>query len=139
MSPFESTKTLTAERVHLYVQSALSAYPALQANAKMSELLDACSAQLVLQLKTWCMAGRIPTRAEEEIIEWPDGVWQMFKQKFMPHWFVERFPVCMTKRVIQKNVHIYFVCPHTATDPQHMHVKFMATGTDFRSPVKDWP
>jgi len=123
-----TTKNFMAEKVFLYVQGCLSDYPALRDNAKLHDMIQAQAHNLVMQITTWCMTGRIPTRIDYETVEWPDGVWQTFKSKFMPWWFVKKFPIRFASKKIEKNIHTYFVCPHLVTSPQGEHVKFMATG-----------
>jgi len=119
-----------AEKVYLYVKQALEPYSALRENSKFQAITAQTIDAMVLQIRTWCLSGRIPTRTESETVSWPDGVWQMFKHKFMPHWFIERFPVRMESREIETATHHYFVCPHLTTSDRGMHIKFMATGTD---------
>ena len=118
-----------AERVHLYVTNMLSDYPGLAASADLKAMRTHAVEATVLQMTAWCVAGRIPDSSYSETIEWPDGVWQMFKSKFMPHWLVRRWPVRMHQVEVTKTVNHYFVCPHLVTDPQSRHVQFMATGT----------
>jgi hypothetical protein len=120
--------------VDLYVQSALVQYPALAQNAKFrNHLLQQNVDQMVMTITTWCASGRIPTRSETETVRWPDGVWQMFKQQYMPHWFLSKFPVRFTEKEVEKTTYHYFVCPHIDTPAQGrdrlIHVKFMATGS----------
>ena len=119
-----------AEMVHLTVFQTLSEYPALRDHAKFKEFALQNAREMVMQIKTWCLSGRVPSREETEVVAWPGGVWQMFKQNYMPHWFVARFPVRMYRRTIIKQTHHYFVCPHLVTEPNKHHVRFMATGSD---------
>lgn len=119
-----------AETVFLQASKMIADYPALQNNLDFKALVDAHTHNLVLQLRTWCLSGQIPSRKEDKKISWPDGVWQMFKYKYMPLWFVDRFPVRMESEVVETATHHYFVCPHLVTKEQGYHVQFMATGTD---------
>ena len=123
MEVFEATQ------VHLYVSQALSDYPGLAKNVKFDAIRQAHIDNMVMRIITWCVSGRIDDLVSTETVEYPDGVWQTFKALHMPVWFIERFPVRMVKKVIEKNRSIYFVCPHLVTDDRNLHVQFMATGT----------
>lgn len=118
-----------AERVHLYVSEHLTEYPALQSNTKLQEMVSYSAEGMILQLQSWCMSGKIPSTQEHFTVSYPDGVWQTFKAKFMPHWFKEKFPVKLHLETVVSTTNHYFVCPHLVTDPLNMHVKFMATGS----------
>lgn len=128
--PYEQVRfeDFKGEGVNLYVQTLLSDYPTLAKHAKFQAHLSHSIQGLVMQITTWCLAGRIPSDEVIETVEWPDGVWQMFKSLHMPEWFLHKFPV-RTKQVnVKKVVNHYFVCPHTLADPSWTHLKFMATG-----------
>jgi hypothetical protein len=117
------------EAVHLYVQQALSDYPGLAAHANVRELRSQTIDALIFMLSTWCLSGRIPDRIDSECVSYPDGVWQMFKDRYMPYWFTQRWPVREKTVTVERTVNHYFVCPHLVTDPHQLHVQFMATGT----------
>jgi hypothetical protein len=125
----QAFEVFNAERVYLYVSGALSDYPALAKNAKFHAHRSVAVENMVMQITTWCVSGRIPDNVTTHKIRYPDGVWQMFKEKYMPHWFTERFPVREKVVEVKETVNHYFVCPHLVTDSQNTHVQFMATGT----------
>ena len=122
-------ETFNAETVHLYVQSAMAGYRGLAQNAQFKAYSQANVDNLVMQITSWCAAGRIPDMVSTVTVEWPDGVWQTFKHKFMPKWFTSCWPVRMAKREIETLHNTYFVCPHLETPDRGPHIKFMATGT----------
>jgi hypothetical protein len=125
----QAFEAFNAERVLLYVQGALSDFPGLAQNSKFDAVRSATIQNMVLQIKSWCVSGRIPDLVSTHKVEYPDGVWQMFKDRHMPYWFVKRFPVRMKTVEVKETVNHYFVCPHLVTDPQNAHIQFMATGT----------
>ena len=123
-------QVFTAGQVHLYVQQQLTDYPGLANNSQMKlRVLQDVADGMVAQIVTWCVAGRVPDCVTHRMIEYPDGVWQMFKQKFMPRWLTRRFPVKNVQIKVVEQVSHYFVCPHLVTDAQNRHVQFMATGS----------
>jgi hypothetical protein len=134
-----SIETFTAERVNLYVQKELSEYAGMASNME-TEILKSVIGSTVYLFKTWCVSGRIEDSYELKSVQYPDGVWQMFKSKYIPRWFVNRFPVRMHREEFKKVLNHYFVCPHLVTDPQSKHVQFMATGTRIASMMhpEDW-
>lgn len=139
-NPYElPVEIFEAERVYLYVQQALSDFEGVAANTKVEAIRDAIMHQIVYRLTTWCVAGRIEDSVLTEHFSYPDGVWQTFKEKFMPHWFVGKFPVRKITKEIRKTVNHYFVCPHVKTDAQGKHIQFMATGTRFASMMGGYP
>ena len=130
--PFDepvSFEQFTGEPVYLYVQSQLSEYAGLAKNLRISPIVKDQFGNMILQMRSWCISGKIPTNSSSETFKYPDGVWQMFKSKFMPYWFTRKYPVRMHEETYTTSVNHYFVCPHLVTDPQGKHVQFMATGT----------
>lgn len=123
-----SYETFAAVRVNLYVANQLSAWPGMSKNAHF-EYHRAHIDSMVARIVTWCVSGRIEDTVTTHKISYPDGVWQTFKEKYLPHWFTEKFPVHMKTVEVRETVNHYFVCPHLVTDPQNAHVQFMATGT----------
>jgi len=119
--------------VDLYVQSALADYKGLAQTAHLKHHLSQAIDQMVLQLTAWCASGRIPSRSDSKTVAWPDGPWQAFKQKYMPHWFTQRFPVREVTRTFEVTTYHYFVCPHIDVPvdcrDRLIHIKFMATGS----------
>jgi hypothetical protein len=126
--PYLNVNEINTSPVFLYVQQCLSDYPALKEHAQFKSVQAQTIEQMVLTLTTWCLAGRVPSRTDDVTVEWPDGVWQMFKHRHMPQWYIDKFPVRMAKKVVATATHHYFVCPHLVSDESRMHVKFMATG-----------
>lgn len=118
-----------AEKVSLYVQQRLieAGLPGIAQGAKYVAYRMANIDGLVEQIISWCVAGRVPSNSVTKTVEWPDGVWQMFKSRWMPEWFVRRFPVKHVRREIATVVNHYFVCPHTMVDARETHVRFMMT------------
>jgi len=124
------TRAFDAEVVNLYVRGVLANYPALAQNAKTSSLMmEQTVKNAVFTITTWCAAGRIPDMVRSETFRYPDGVWQMFKSKYMPEWFTRRFPVKMHEETFEVQRNFYFVCPHLETPERGPHIQFMATGT----------
>jgi hypothetical protein len=122
--------TFVGEIVRLYVNSELANYPALRDNANFTSYLSAKLSTMLMQITTWCASGKVPLRRDIERVEWPDGVWQMFKSKYLPHWFVLRFPVRMATREVERTIHTYFMCPHVNVPPSNpLHIQFMSTGS----------
>jgi len=107
----------------------MSDYPTLRDNAKIQEIFSQSVKQIVFQMTSWCSSGRIPDMEVWEQVQWPDGVWQMFKSKFMPRWFVEKYPVLMAEKRIKTQTNHYFVCPHIGVPNDRPHIQFMMTGT----------
>jgi hypothetical protein len=121
---------VTVDKVFLYQKAHLMEdYPGLRDNSQISAVLDACTRQVILTMTSWCAAGRIPDAEVWETVEWPDGVWQMFKSKFMPHWFLRHFPVRNARKNVKTQTNHYFVCPHIHTGDNRQHIQFMVTGT----------
>lgn len=130
-----------AERLHLYCRSAISKqmmeeYPGLVGNMELTEFKVAQIDSLILQMTSWCVAGRVPSDSLIETVRWPRDAWEMFKDRWMPKWFTDRWPVRYAEREIKTTVNHYFVCPHLVTDPHSQHVKFMATGTQMAGRIR---
>ena len=137
--PFDSAfvaEQFSAERLYLYVNQALSDYPALAQNSKLLNHVSLTLDQMVFQITTWCAAGRIPDNVFTRTVSWPDGVWQTFKEKFMPEWFKTRWPVRMKSETFTVTHNTYFVCPHLVADSKEEHIRFMATGTRFANMMR---
>ena len=125
-------KTFEAEKVFIYAQEAMTRemvnFPGVSQNAKF-DIQRTMVGQLVYTIKSMLVSGRLKDTGLSKTIQWPDGVWQMFKERHMPEWFKQKFPVRWHTEHFTIETNHYFVCPHIATDPQAHHIKFMATGT----------
>jgi len=129
---FESYKQFTAEKVGIYLNTAFSDFPGVAASAKF-EYHKCATENMVAQIRAWLVGGKIPSEPQKKTVSWPDGAWQMFKERHLPEWFKRKFPVRWHTEEFVIETNHYFVCPHLVTDPQSRHVQFMATGTDFAS------
>lgn len=120
------------DKINLYVQQAITkaGFPGLSENTKYRAFLQVNVDNMVMQLLSWCVAGRVPSNATTEYVEWPDGPWQAFKAKYAPKWFLARFPVKNAHKNIDKVTNHYFVCPHLVTDQRETHVRFMMTARE---------
>jgi len=124
-----SLPKVVLERVNLYVQSVLTEYPGLQQSANLAAHLDPNVRNMVLTLKSWCVSWRVPSNEVTEIVEWPDGPWQAFKEKYAPEWWKAKFPVRMHRHSYKTVTNHYFVCPHLVMDERDRHLQFMVIGT----------
>jgi hypothetical protein len=54
------------------------------------------------------------TEAGSETVEWPDGWWQEFRERWLPRWWLRRWPVRMDSReVVTRVEHKHLrLCPH---------------------------
>lgn len=127
--------TIDTVPVHLYVQQMLSEYPGLADNSQLKALRTHTVEAMVMQLISWCASGRIPDSTRTETFSYPDGVWQMFKDRHMPEWYKKRFPVRIKKETFKVETNHYFVCPHLKSTHKNEHIRFMATGTQIASKI----
>lgn len=132
-----SAREFIAERVYLYARAAWPRQ--FLDNVEVSGPYLAHSAeQAVLTITTWATSGRIKDRERTITVEYPDGVWQMWKQKFAPRWFATRYPVRMKSETHTVEINHYFVCPHVHVPADStLHLKFMATGQPIASQMGD--
>ena len=126
----EIEKSVVLEKVLLVAHGILDDYPGLSGNTEVILRAQQTASELAMLMKSWCLAGRIPTRTEPETVRWPNGWWQMFKEHQTPQWFRRWFPVEYSEKVVEKTTHIYFVCPHVNPgEDESLHYRFMVTGT----------
>lgn len=123
-------KTFIAEKICIYIRSKLTDYPGLAETVRFDVVSSPAIRHMIATIQGWMLAGRVPFEAHYDTIKWPDGVWQMFKDKYLPHWFKEKFPVRWHEERIKISSSVVFACPHLSSDDRNMHVQFMATGTD---------
>lgn len=121
-------EALIGEMVNFYTRELMTNYPALAKNVQV-EAIRHMANSLVLTMTSWCWAGRVPSNESTRTIEWPDGVWQMFKERHLPEWFKRIWPVRYHTEEITITTNHYFVCPHLVEDSRERHIQFMATGT----------
>lgn len=131
-------ENFVAEKVSLYVQDSLRDWPGLTKNMKV-EAVRFHADQLILRMHTWCVSGRVEDMNEDQVVEYPDGVWQMFKDRHLPEWFKDKFPIRRVLIKVRKTTNHYFVCPHLVTDSQSAHIQFMATGTPLAGRMRPYP
>ena len=121
------SREILLEKVFLYASRNFAEFPGLKESATVS-YIEHQAQGLVATMRAWCAAGRIPTNERTETVEYPDGVWQMFKHRHLPYWFRKRFPVRMKTERFTITTNHYFVCPHIVMGKQEKHIKFMLTG-----------
>jgi hypothetical protein len=127
---FESNiREFVAQKVALYASQHLAEVPAISHNAESTVRYEQAAEGMVMLMKSWCLAGRIPTTTQYQIVDYPDSCWQMFKEKYMPQWFNRKFPVHKKTISVEHTTNHYFVCPHIVTDKRDDHVRFMAIGS----------
>lgn len=126
-----------AEKLPVYAHTVLSQYPLLGGNAEITlrQMSDSAD-QLVMMIKSWMIAGRIPTNENSHTFSYPDGTWQTFKELHMPNWFKMKWPVRYKRETVTVTTNHYFVCPHLGVSDQGLHVQFMATGTDMAARMR---
>lgn len=118
------------EPVSVYVQKRLTRYPQISNTAEFKSYVDVVIDDMVAQITAWMAGGKIPTNQSTQRVTYPDGVWQMFKQQYMPHWFTRKFPVRNKEVVVTTATNHYFVCPHINVPARDSrHIQFMATGS----------
>lgn len=123
-------RTFTAEKIGVYVRGQFTEYPGLADNMKFSFAKHPAIDNMIATIQSWMLAGRVPIDDHYDTVKWPDGAWQMFKEKHLPHWFKNKFPVRWHEERIKISSSVVFACPHLSTDEPSAHVKFMAIGTD---------
>ena len=120
-------KKAVFEQLHVAFWKVIPDYPAIGENAKMRlfELPDAVN-EIVFQVNSWILDGHKVDRLVPTEIEFPATVWDHWKMKHAPEWFIRRWPVKYTKLVVTKEIHQHYVCPHiNAKEDRHPHIEWM--------------
>lgn len=126
-SVFDQARSEVFEKIHLSCNTTLVDYPAIASRARFRWMEDQNWERLIFQMKAWMLAGRVPDDSRYQRVEYPDGAWQMFKDRHLPEWLKNRFPVKMKVVEIETVRNTYFCCPHLVTDDRRTHVEFMMT------------
>lgn len=119
---------IVAERVYFHFAEQLSEMylNELSSTIQVDAIASAMSHSFVVQLRGWMAGRKMPISTELGYVDYPAGVWQMFKDKFLPAWFKARFPVRKTRVSYVKTTNEYSLCPHIAGDSRNSgHLEFM--------------
>lgn len=101
-------------------------FPLCGQNAIVS-FVEQAQGSLVMAMRAWLLDGHTwDVRKETTDIEFPSTPWEFFKQRYMPRWFIKRYPVKMEVKRVVVAEHRHYLCPHLVVEPDHMHYKWMA-------------
>ncbi len=90
------------------------------ANAEVFPTIDRDLEILVLELRTWILAGKHPETWET--ISYPQDWWQHFRLRFFPEFWLGVYPVKYKRERVRTRGNVY-VCPHADLkfrDPKHL-------------------
>lgn len=73
---------------------------------RLTHTLDKVTGNMVVQLTTMVASDRLLSREQEAVAHFPANPWQHFKQRFMPKWFVTRYPVRTSDVTITTHVDV---------------------------------
>jgi hypothetical protein len=124
----DSYHKVVAERVYFHFSSQLSELMLydMRESIKVDAIANQIAGGFIVQLRGWMLGRKMPVSTELGYVEYPAGVWQMFKDKFLPAWLKARFPVRMTRVSYVKSISEYSVCPHLNSDAARSnHIEFM--------------
>lgn len=113
-------ETVTLEKVKVCAIHRMSNEQVALMNLRLdqSDHASFMADQLALRL-----SGYVHAMHEEPIrIEYPRDWWQAFRQRWFPAWWLNKYPVQMTK-VEEKR--FGRVCPHLLTDDRGAHFNFL--------------
>ena len=72
----------------------------------------------------------VSRKKEQRTFAWPRDWWQAFRQRWLPAWWLRRWPVQMhveiTVREDVTEIHETRVCPHVHVPEQRSHLYFVA-------------
>ena len=60
---------------------------------------------------------------------WPKDWWQAFRERWLPQWWLRRWPVEYEQVDIDQQIYLA-VCPHVDADPQRQHLEWLAAQHD---------
>jgi len=69
-------------------------------------------------------------KQETTLYKYPATVWEFFKEKYAPKWFLKRWPVTYETKKIATHIEKNFMCPHLSVPSQAPHVYWMMESTD---------
>ena len=69
-------------------------------------------------------------KEETTLYKYPATVWQFFKLKYAPKWFLKRSPVVYESRKIATHIEKNFMCPHIALPDMAPHTLWLMQSED---------
>lgn len=127
---------LILERVHIYLSMVSSTPMYLQEPQVRVQELANLADQMAYTLSGWLIGNKFPERSEFETIEYPDGPWEMLKERYAPAWVLEKWPIKMKVVRYENARYRYNICPHwnenySGIGGKHIHYAFMAKRPDW--------
>jgi|ERR1700739_449089 len=107
-------------------------FPLVADNLRMSSWEDRCTRDLVISLRSFLLEGHKEVRTDTRVLKTPSNPWQLFKEMYMPEWFVKRWPVTYITQDVPVATHHYFMCPHMNVPPDRPeHLYWLMDGFDY--------
>lgn len=135
-----SVPSFIAERLDIAFSVCVSKYlrecNTVTQNMKLNIWEDKMTRDLIFGLRSFVLDGH-KVKHETKAIYTPSTPWEFFKQKYMPDWFLRRWPVrFVASQTVVVEHHNHYMCPHLSvpSDKPH-HIYWMMTGP---SSLKDW-
>lgn len=69
-------------------------------------------------------------KVETTLYKYPATVWEFFKDKYAPQWFLRRWPVRYESKKIATHIEKNFMCPHIAMPDMNPHVLWLMDSQD---------
>ncbi len=101
-------RTVAFDKVQVSARAYLSEMAFLRNHLHLVAHLDQISRQLVLELRSFVLGKKAERIDIEE--KWPADWWQAVKERWLPAWFLKRYPVQYKTLSIHKET--MRVCPH---------------------------
>lgn len=118
-----SFKRYAAERIYFTGQTAIDQRDAYLSRASIESHIEHERNLLVLQMRSHVHGM---TRERITVNErWPTDWWQAFKERWLPKWALDRWPVQYREIHIDQPIYLA-VCPHIQDQPQGTHLQWMA-------------
>jgi len=113
------------------IQRVREEYPTIAQNMRVEKFLNYDLPGYVSYAFT-SFLGNIHKQDKEEITlyTYPATVWEFFKDKYAPQWFLKRWPVNYESKKIATHTEKNFMCPHIAMGDMHPHVLWLMDSND---------
>lgn len=114
-------------RVGIY-QTFQREFPAVAENASVEMFPDWKLDAMIVQLHSYLLDAKKLDKTDTLEYQTPATPWQFFKERYLPTWFLKRWPVQYATHRISYTCEKHYMCPHLSTHETYPHAMWLAQG-----------
>ncbi len=94
-------------------------------DVKLEAFMDGIAQQMVAQLVA-SILGKCEDHEESQPLVIPADWWQAVRERWLPSWWLKRYPVKTKRLMLVKKTTYWRICPHVNIPTRERHLEFLA-------------